>query len=321
MGKRIWLLVLLLGLMACAAPPAPAQKVVVQLNEPHSVLWSGFYAAQAQGYYAAEGLDVSLQVREAAPFAGIAGGAVTFGVGPGIELARARSQGQPLMAVTAIMRRSPLVIMSLTASRLARPLNLPYTRIGVQSADLHTGPDILLGAVLTRTAVRLDQVTLSPTVGLAPLLADEVDAIAYAWATREAVAARQAGQSINLIYMSDYGALEYPNVLVTREALIAEQPAMVEGFVRATLRGYQYAFEHPEEAVRLALLYNTTLDTPSQQTIWEATIPFIDVGDALPGTMEEHVWQSTLAALRSQGWLTTSVTLDSLYTNHFIYTQ
>jgi hypothetical protein len=79
--------------------------------------------------------------------------------------------------------------------------------------------------------------------------------------------------------MSDYGAWLYPNVLVTRAALITEQPTLVEGVVRATLRGYRYAFEHPEEAVRLTLQQDATLDATFQQESWAATIPFIDVGD------------------------------------------
>lgn len=322
MARNAILLLWLLSLLSCSAPSAPQQKVVVQLNADHSVLWSGFYAAQAQGYYAAEGLDVSLVVQEETPFAGLVEGTVDFGVGSSFGLVQARSQGQPLTAVAAIMRRSPLAIMSLASSRFTRPLFLSRARIGVLSADLHTDADIMLGTVLTRTAIRADQVTLTPvSPDLTMLLAGEVDAIAYAWATREAVAARQAGYPVNLIYMSDYGALSYPNVLVTRAALIAEQPALVEGVVRATLRGYHYAFEHPEAAVQLALQQDATLDATFQQESWAATIPFIDVGDTLPGMMEDSVWQSTQAALQLQDRLTTLVTLESLYTNHFIYKQ
>jgi ABC-type nitrate/sulfonate/bicarbonate transport system substrate-binding protein len=66
--------------------------VVVQLNADHSVLWSGFYAAQAQGYYAAEGLDVSLVVQEEAPLEGVVAGTVDFGVGSSLALVQARSQ-------------------------------------------------------------------------------------------------------------------------------------------------------------------------------------------------------------------------------------
>ncbi|HNT76632.1 MAG TPA: ABC transporter substrate-binding protein [Anaerolineae bacterium] len=322
MFRNTVLLLLVVSLLSCTTPPPPRQKVVVQLDAAHSVLWSGFYAAQTQGYYAAEGLDVSLLVREDAPLAGVAEGTTDFAVSSGIRLVQARSQRQPLMAVAAIMRRNPQAIMSLAAARLTRPIYLPRTQIGVQSADLHTEADILLSVVLTRTALSGQQVTLTPTAGgIDALLSGEVDALAYAWATREAVAVRQTGQDVNLIYMSDYGALAYPNVLVTRAALIAEQPALVEAMVRATLRGYRYAVEHPEEAVQLTLAHDATLDTALQQASWAATIPYIDVGDTLPGMMADNVWHSTQEALRSQGWLTSSVTLESLYTNHFIYTQ
>jgi NitT/TauT family transport system substrate-binding protein len=296
--------------------------VVVQLNAGHSVLWSGFYAAQAQGYYAAEGLEVALVVQPDAPFAGIAEETVDFGVGSGMDLVRARSQGQPLTAVAAIMRRSPLTIMSLASTDLTAPSDLAGARIGVLSADLDADADVLLNAVLARTAVRSEQVTLKPVApGIDALLSGEVDALGYAWATREAIAARQAGQTVNLIYMSDYGAVAYPNVLVTRETLITAQPALVEGLVRATLRGYRYAFEHPDAAAPLALSQDATLDATFQQEAWAATIPFIDVGDALPGMMEDVIWQRMQDILRSQGWVTTPVMLEALYTNHFIYTQ
>ena len=61
---------------------------------------------------------------------------------------------------------------------------------------------------------------------------------------------------INIIDYANYG-LGFPgDVLMTNKKLIEENPDLVTRMVRASLRGWQYAIDNPEEAVDIVLKYD-----------------------------------------------------------------
>jgi ABC-type nitrate/sulfonate/bicarbonate transport system substrate-binding protein len=300
-----------------------AQKpdpVTVQFNWLHTVEWSGFYVAQAKGYYADENLQVNLVTGETDPFEEVASGKADFGTCTGTGLLVARSQGKPLVAVSALLRKSPLVVMALADSGISKPQDLVGKTVGVVSPNLDTGWDIQFLAMLEQAGVDPKQVNFVPIqeFGVGPLERGEMDAISDIWSTNDALAAEMAGYQVNLIFTTDYGVLEYPDPLFTSEKVIQERPDVVERFVRATLRGYQYAIEHPEEAAQFALKYDDTLDAKLQAGSMKAYVPLVDTGDAPLGTMDEAVWQSTHAILLDHGFISSSLNLDQVYTNQFV---
>lgn len=60
---------------------------------------------------------------------------------------------------------------------------------------------------------------------------------------------RKKGQEINEIQLSNYGIEVYGIALITNENLIKEKPDLVKRFVAATIKSWNYAISHPEEAV------------------------------------------------------------------------
>jgi NitT/TauT family transport system substrate-binding protein len=50
---------------------------------------------------------------------------------------------------------------------------------------------------------------------------------------------------------ADHGLDLYSNGIGATEKFIKENPEVVKGFVRATLRGYQYSFQHKQEAAEI----------------------------------------------------------------------
>jgi ABC-type nitrate/sulfonate/bicarbonate transport system substrate-binding protein len=120
------------------------------------------------------------------------------------------------------------------------------------------------------------------------------------------------------MFYSDYGVVIYANPIFAAGQLVREQPELAERFVRATLKGYQYAIEHPEEAGELSLKYDDTLQVAFQTATMEAQIPLIDTGDVPIGWMDESVWQTTLDVLLEQDVIASSPNLDTVYTNQFV---
>lgn len=67
----------------------------------------------------------------------------------------------------------------------------------------------------------------------------------------EPVEARLAGYDLNLIFAADYGVGSYEELLSVHQDTLAQNPDLVSRFVRASLRGWQYAVEHPDEAAEI----------------------------------------------------------------------
>jgi ABC-type nitrate/sulfonate/bicarbonate transport system substrate-binding protein len=304
--------------VGCTASKPKPDKVTIQFNWDHTVEWAGFYAAKQQGYYANENLEVNLIAAEKDPVDEVVSGQIEFGTITGTGLVIARSQNKPIVAVAALLRRSPRVVMALASSGIATPKDLVGKKVGMTDLDTGWGAQFL--TMLKQAGVDQKQIQFVPITeyGVAPLVRGEMDAIYNVWSTNEAIAAQLEGQKVNLIFLSDYDVLEYPDPLFTSEKVIQERPGVVERFVRATLKGCQYAVEHPTQAAQLALEYDKKLDLRLQTASMQAYVPLIDTGDAPIGTMDKATWQSTHDILLRYKFIPSSQDLNKLYTNDFV---
>jgi len=99
-------LALLAGLASCspAKSPSTPTRVNLQLMWNHTNTFGGYYAADQNGYYAAEGIAVTF--REGGPkvdyFSPVIEGTAQFGDGGSDELILSRAAGKPLRAVATI---------------------------------------------------------------------------------------------------------------------------------------------------------------------------------------------------------------------------
>lgn len=316
-------LLLAVALLAACQTSGPAQaptKVTVKFNWAHEAEWAGFYAAQKQGYYADENLEVTLLPGETDPIDEVVSGENDFGAATGTGLVLARAEGKPVTAVAAVMRQSPLAVMTMADAGITRPQDLVGKTVEVASPNLDAGWDIQFLAMLKEAGVDARQINLVPVeeYGIGPLVRGDVDAIGFAWSASEGVAAGLEGYKTNLMFMSEYNVLEHPVVLFTSEKMIEEKPDMVERFVRATLKGQRYAVEHPDEAAVLATEWDDTLDRQWLKAGMAAYVPLIDTGDAPIGWMDAEVWQSTQDVLQGQGFISSPVDPNTLYTDDFV---
>ncbi|HCK67256.1 MAG TPA: hypothetical protein DHW49_13415 [Anaerolineae bacterium] len=146
----------------------------------------------------------------------------------------------------------------------------------------------------------------------------KMDAMTGMFATDQQVMTRQAGDDINLMYYKDYGVDVYINTIFVTEEFKQNNSDLIARFVRATLRGYQYAIENPNEVAEFALQYDETLDLEYQQQVMQASIPFIDTGSASIGFMDENVWNVTQDILLEFDMISAPVDLSTLFTNEFV---
>ena len=89
--SRLVLLIFLLMPQLCLS----ADKVVLQLKWKHQFQFAGYYAAQSQGYFAAEGLEVDIREINAnlTPLDTVLSGKAQFGISDS-SLVLSRMQGK-----------------------------------------------------------------------------------------------------------------------------------------------------------------------------------------------------------------------------------
>jgi NitT/TauT family transport system substrate-binding protein len=315
--------VLLLAMALCAAcrpqeVEKPPDEVTVQLPWTHSVQFAGFYAADQQGYYAEEGLEVTLLPPAGAgadATAAVIDGTADLGVTFGAGLVAARSQGLPVTAIATIYRRYPLVFMTLASSGIARPHDFPGHTIRTLVPG---GSAVAFQALMTRLGLDPDSVQqVDVGFDLSPFLAGELD-IWPGFMTNEVLAAREQDYEVNLVLPEDYGIHLYGDTLFTTDQLLQENPDLVLRFLRATLRGWQWAIENPEEAGPLALKYDSTLDAAHQAAQMEASVPLVHTGEDHIGWMREEIWQGNYDILEEQGLLDEAFDVEDVYTMEFL---
>lgn len=325
--RQISLLVVVaaLFLSACGSTAAPAEpdKVTVQLSWFHGVEYAGFYTAIEKGYYAEENIEVTLNAGgpEINPLAEVESGNALFGIGQGDSLITARANGQNFVAVATIFKDNPLAITSLQDDNILKPEDLAGKTVGVYSEDLSSYSDLLFLAFMSRTGLEQDTMQyalIQDFTGANEIKAGNMDAMTGMFATDQQVMTQNAGDSINIMYYKDYGVDVYINTIFVNEELTQSNPDLISRFLRATMKGYQYALENPTEVAAIPLQYDETLDLDYQEKVMKAQIPFIDNGVGSLGSMDGEVWGITQEILLEFGFLSDPIDLSTVYTNQFL---
>ena len=298
----------------------PLDEVTVQLKWVHQAQFAGMYAADQKGLYAEEGIAVTLNpggpdIPPDQVASGLVAGEAEFAIIGGDQLLAARARGDPVVAIAAVFQRNPYVYVSLRDSGIERPQDLVGKKVMVASEAEIQHQALLRKLGIAPTAI--EQIPYERDV--TPLLTGQVDAHTV-YRTGTGLAFDETGYELRWIWMEDYGIRFYADTIVASEALVEENPDLVERFLRATLQGWRYAIENPEEAVDMTLQYDPTLTRDRQARMVAAQTPLIHTGEDRIGWMRAEVWREMHDTLLEQGILDEPLDLDTVYTLEFLHT-
>jgi PAS domain S-box-containing protein len=250
--KKISLKTLLVALFVCTSPVQQAlakedsNHVVLQLAGQHAFQFAGYYAAQLKGYYAEEGLNVEMRAHETGQnvVGEVLEANADFGTANS-DIVYLRMQGQPVVALASIFQHSPRAIITRASSDIKTPRDLAGKTLAMEQ----NYQDIEILAMFKNAGVSIDDINVVKNqANLGPLMDGTIDA-GLAHTCSQPYVLRQAGIKSHIMRPIEYGIDFYGDILFTSEKLLKRHPGRVAAFRRASLRGWEYAMEHPNELI------------------------------------------------------------------------
>ena len=246
-------------LTACGPtpPPPPPEPITLQLQWVTQAQFAGYYVALDKGWYAEEGIDLTIEPGgpDLIPVDLLSSGAVDFATALLPDLAVAVQEGKPLISISQIQQNNGLLLLSFKSSGIETPQDFRGKRVGVWLG----GWDAQFRALIAEAGLTTEDFELVPQgFSMDPFLEGDLD-VASAMIYNEYHVVLEHGISpdeLNIIDYADYG-LDFPgDTLCTRRETCEQNPDLCVRMLRASLRGWQYAVDHPEEAAALVLKYD-----------------------------------------------------------------
>jgi len=311
-GRFFTKLALLICLISLPAT-SYAEKLILQLRWLHQAQFIGYYVALHKGYYEQQGLDVEIRSGGPGlvPWEEVNNGHAQYAV-DNTNALTAFARKEPLVALAALFQHSPSVFLAKRSSGIRNVTDLINRRV-MMFPDAQD-PELL--AMLHYQGIELNNIRMTPTsANLNDLLEDRVDAF-NAYITNEPFILQQQNEPYTVINPRNYGINFYSDVLITSTFELSHNPERVENFRRASLRGWDYALKHPEEALTI-LVENYRPDKSLDHLRYELNMvremvmpDFVELGH-----MNAQRWYQIQNTLSELGILQQPVNLDD-----FIYT-
>jgi signal transduction histidine kinase/ABC-type nitrate/sulfonate/bicarbonate transport system substrate-binding protein len=310
------LLKILLILSFTCSFPAFAQDlkpIKLQLKWYHQFQFAGYYAAKEKGYYKDAGFDVELIEggSKKPPVSSVLSGKADFGI-TGSDILNDHINKKPVVVVSVIFQHSAYVVMTMADKKINTPTDLAGKKI--MTSDSQGWP--LIRSLFLKEGIPETSLNLIPhTWNNMDLINGKVDAVTC-YTTMEPQLIRQMGYEVTLIRPIDYGIDFYGDLIFTTSEMAQNSPEIVEKFNQASIKGWYYAMNHPEEMADYILKLPGVKERGLSREILlneakemkKLILPdLIEIGHTNPGR-----WQAMLKIYKELGLAPESTSLEGL---------
>jgi len=270
-SKTTIVLTAILGIAAAlSSEPAPAQdksltKVTFALDFIPLGRHAPWYAAIAEGYYKDEGLDVSIIPSQgtAQTIQAIEAGTAQLGFTDVPSLVLARANGAKVKMVALNYEKAPYAIFSLsTGANVTTAKQLEGLTLGSGAGSFT--PKVIAG-FMAQQGLDPNKLTISNVAAearAAALLSGQVPAIEFFVMSKPGLeaSAKEKGAELRTFLLADHGLKLYSNGVVATDEYLSKNADLVKRFVRASLKGWQFALHNPDKAAQDQLKFVPSLN-------------------------------------------------------------
>ncbi|OYU19523.1 MAG: myristoyl transferase [Rhodobacteraceae bacterium PARR1] len=218
--------------MARAATPFAMQAAWINDAE-----FAGYFLAMDQGYYTAEGLDLTYLpggpdvIPEATIIAGRADLALTT---PDTTIKAITEQGAKFKIIGTQYQKNPIGIVSLKKAPITSPAEMVGKTIAVPPVNTISVEAMLAINGIDKSQVKIVPYAYDPT----PLIKGEIDA-SLDFTTNVPYTIAQAGEEATSFLLYDFGYTLYNDTIVVTEDTLAAKRKELVAWLRASRKGWE----------------------------------------------------------------------------------
>lgn len=263
-----------------------------------------FYLGKDRGFYAAEGIDLTIisGSGSADSVKQLGAGAIDLALVDALVLVQAAEQKVPVKSVAVYYQRTPIVLISPKAKPLTTPQQLTGgAKIGSKRASSTSQGLTALLAVNKIDPKRVNLVDIG--FGVQPLLVGQVDAL-MGFTMNEAIEAESAGMPVVEMMIASQGVVAYGLTIASGDKFLKAQPEIVRAFLRATRKAIEASAADSVAAVQSVGKSVSELDAGREAKVLQKTLPFWSAqGKTLAsfGSQSPADWQQTIDTAKRVG--------------------
>ncbi|WP_423208383.1 ABC transporter substrate-binding protein [Paracoccus yeei] len=305
--KRILGIAGALALLAGMAQAQDALPLTVQLKWVTQAQFGGHYVAKDKGFYEEEGLDVTIKPGgpDIAPVQVLAGGGADVVVEWMPAALAAREKGLPIVNIAQPFKRSGMMLTCRKETGIASPADFRGRTLGVW----FSGNEYPFLSWMNRLGLKTDGGPEGVTVlkqgfNVDPLLQKQADCISTMTYNEygQVLDAGLKPEDLVTFKYEDQGVATLEDGLYVLEPTLKDEDkvtALVR-FVRATMKGFDYAAAHPDEAAAIVLENDETgAQTEAHQLRMAEEVAKLTEGST--GVLDTADYQRTVDTLLSGG--------------------
>ncbi len=324
--RKTGFLLAVLAALLSVGPAAGAEKIPVRFSLDWIVggRHAGWFTALEKGFYDEAGLKVTISRgygSEDGTRRLMSGESdINFNDIAGIVLARSRL-GAKVKVAAVIYARHPSVIFTLKKHNIKTPKDLE----GKTIVDSPGSTQVVLFPAFAKAAgidpKKVNWVLVPPDAKNQMLLSEKAQGMGIYVMQRPLLEKATASMGgIDTIYYADHLAM-YGNGILLAEDFLNRSPDAVKRFVKASIKGFLYAFDHPDEAAGSVLKNQPLLDrevTKAEGLIVRDIAWSPEARQHGLGYMDEAKMRTTRDLMFQLNDLKNPVALEDLYTNKFL---
>ena len=314
-------LVIAIVLLALTAPAFSQDKVSFRMNWYLGGLHVPFYYGKDRGFYAAEGIDVTLNEGRgsANTVQVVAAGSDTFGLADSSSVITTASKGADVKSVMSLLNSTGFAVISMASTGIRTPKDLEGKRLAVSPGDPLGQLFQAVAAVNKLDMSKITLVQVDPAAKVVSVLEKKADAL-LGGADDQYFLIKQRGIEPAALRFADHGANIVGMTVLTKGELIKSKPDLVRRFVRASARSWEEAKKNPGAAVDAALKVKPDLNRQSTLDQLMVDIELLDSPNSRGriGWGAQADWDQTLTLLKKYRGLETNQPWTAFHTNEFI---
>lgn len=290
---------------------------------------TGFFAAQAKGYYDEAGIQVEIRSPEVdnyvkTPAKLVEEKTVELGIAPSESVISYQTLANKpkLLAVATILQEDASAVVSLEDGEVQKIKDLDGKIYASYNARFE---DHIVKTMVKKDGGNGDFMKSTPDkLSLwDTLLAKKADAT-WVFMPWEGILARRAGIDLNVFRLDKYGIpYGYSPILIAHPEILPTKGEAIRKFLQATAKGFQFAQNHPEDAVKILAASGKQEELGDENFLLESQKsinPYYTNEKAEWGFMQDEKWASFANWLKSQKLIEEETLLEhqSLYTNKYL---